>query len=87
MPYHRGVDVDFDRLLTRRLLIRRFIPSDAPSFARYRSIPEVARYQSWDAPYPLEQARPSSAGSRTRIPTSPANGSSSRSRPGTSRTA
>jgi aminoglycoside 6'-N-acetyltransferase len=51
------VDPDFDRLLTPRLVIRRFAPADAASFARYRSIPEVARYQSWDAPYPPEQAR------------------------------
>jgi len=50
------VDVEFDRLLTPRLVIRRFVPGDAAAFARYRSIPEVARFQSWSAPYPLEQA-------------------------------
>jgi RimJ/RimL family protein N-acetyltransferase len=51
------VDEAFDRLLTSRLVIRRFAPADAVPFARYRSIPEVARYQSWSAPYPLEQAK------------------------------
>jgi RimJ/RimL family protein N-acetyltransferase len=51
------VDDTFDRLLTPRLVIRRFTAADAAPFARYRSIPEVARYQSWSAPYPLEQAR------------------------------
>ena len=50
------MDVAFDRLLTPRLVIRRFAPSDAGAFSRYRSIPEVARFQSWSAPYPLEQA-------------------------------
>ena len=51
------MDDAFDRLLTARLVIRRFTAADAAPFARYRSIPEVARYQSWNAPYPLEQAR------------------------------
>ena len=51
------MDDAFDRLLTARLVIRRFTAADAAPFARYRSIPEVARYQSWAAPYPLEQAR------------------------------
>jgi RimJ/RimL family protein N-acetyltransferase len=51
------VDADFDRLLTRRLVIRRFAASDAEAFARYRSLPEVARYQSWEAPYAIERAR------------------------------
>jgi RimJ/RimL family protein N-acetyltransferase len=55
--YHPVVDAAFDRLLTPRLVIRRFAPGDAEAFARYRSIPEVARYQSWSAPYPIDQAR------------------------------
>jgi aminoglycoside 6'-N-acetyltransferase len=50
------VDDAFDRLLTPRLVLRRFSPGDAPRFAGYRSVPEVARHQSWDAPYPLERA-------------------------------
>lgn len=51
------MDAAFERLLTPRLVLRRFVPADAEAFARYRSIPEVARLQSWDAPYPVEQAR------------------------------
>ena len=42
---------------TERLVIRRFAAADARAFARYRSLPEVARYQSWEAPYPIERAR------------------------------
>ena len=38
-------------------MIRRFTIADAEAFARYRSIPEVARYQSWEAPYSLDRAR------------------------------
>ena len=51
------MDADFDRLLTERLVIRRFAASDAEPFARYRSLPDVARYQSWEAPYSIERAR------------------------------
>ena len=51
------MDDAFDRLLTERLVIRRFSTADAEAFARYRSIPEVARYQSWEAPYSLDRAR------------------------------
>ena len=50
------MDVSFDRLRTPRLVLRRFTLADAPALAEYRSVPEVARYQSWDAPYPLERA-------------------------------
>jgi len=41
---------------TPRLVIRRFRAEDAPAFAAYRSDPEVARYQSWTSPFPLERA-------------------------------
>jgi RimJ/RimL family protein N-acetyltransferase len=51
------MDAGFDRLETERLVLRRFTAADAAAFARYRSVPEVARYQSWDAPYPIERAR------------------------------
>ncbi len=37
-------------------MLRRFRASDAPRLAEYRSDPEVARYQSWDAPFPVERA-------------------------------
>jgi aminoglycoside 6'-N-acetyltransferase len=38
------------RIVTERLVVRRFVTGDAPVFAAYRSDPDVARYQSWDAP-------------------------------------
>jgi RimJ/RimL family protein N-acetyltransferase len=50
------MDTAFDRLVTPRLVLRRFVRADAEAFARYRSVPEVARFQSWDPPYPLEAA-------------------------------
>ena len=43
-------------LETPRLILRRFTPADAANFAAYRTDPEIARYQSWDTPYTLEQA-------------------------------
>ena len=51
------MDGSFDRLLTPRLVVRRFAATDATAFARYRSVPAVARYQGWRAPYPLEAAQ------------------------------
>jgi aminoglycoside 6'-N-acetyltransferase len=41
---------------TERLTVRRFRPDDAAAFSAYRSVPEVARYQSWEAPFSLEDA-------------------------------
>lgn len=49
-------DVGFAELRTPRLVIRRFRAQDAPSFAAYRSDPDVVRYQGWDAPFSQEQA-------------------------------
>ena len=43
-------------LQTDRLFLRPFLESDLEAFAAYRSDPEVARYQGWDAPYSLEKA-------------------------------
>jgi RimJ/RimL family protein N-acetyltransferase len=42
---------------TERLEMRPFVAADAAVLAAYRSDPDVARYQSWDAPYALETAR------------------------------
>ncbi len=50
------MDLAFDRLLTPRLVLRRFTSTDASTLAAYRSMPEVARFQGWDAPYPVERA-------------------------------
>jgi len=41
-------DVDFQRITTERLSIRRSRPEDAPTISAYRSDPEVRRYQGWD---------------------------------------
>ena len=47
----------FTQLRTPRLCLRRFREADAEAFAGYRADPAVARYQGWDAPYPVDQAR------------------------------
>jgi RimJ/RimL family protein N-acetyltransferase len=44
-----AADPDFTELRTARLVIRRFRPEDVEAFAAYRSDPDVARYQSWEA--------------------------------------
>ncbi|WP_432836833.1 GNAT family N-acetyltransferase [Dactylosporangium sp. CA-092794] len=49
-------------LETDRLLLRRFRADDAPVVAAYRSDPGVARYQSWEAPFPLAAAEAFVAG-------------------------
>lgn len=43
-------------LETDRLILRPFEDRDIEAFSHYRSDPEVARYQGWNAPYSLEQA-------------------------------
>src|SRR5690349_9523554 len=43
-------------ITTDRLVLRRFRAADAARLAEYRSDPEVARYQSWDAPFSLLRA-------------------------------
>ena len=50
-------DAAFMALTTQRLVLRRFRPQDLETFIAYRSDPQVARYQSWEAPYPPSQAR------------------------------
>jgi RimJ/RimL family protein N-acetyltransferase len=47
----------FEPLRTQRLLLRPMRTEDAASIATRRSDPEVARYQSWTTPYPLERAQ------------------------------
>lgn len=37
-------------------MLRRFRPEDLPDLVAYRSDPDVARYQSWEAPYPAHRA-------------------------------
>lgn len=43
-------------IVTERLRLRRFRPEDLPAFVAYRSDPDVARYQSWDATYSMADA-------------------------------
>ena len=44
-------------LTTPRLILRRLERDDAVALCRYRSLPEVARYQSWEAFGPDDAAR------------------------------
>jgi RimJ/RimL family protein N-acetyltransferase len=44
-------------IVTERLRLRPFQVDDLASFVAYRSDPEVARYQSWDASYSMTDAR------------------------------
>ena len=41
-------------LESSRLILRPFRDSDLEAFLAYRNDPEVAKYQSWDVPYPRE---------------------------------
>jgi RimJ/RimL family protein N-acetyltransferase len=43
-------------LTSARLSIRPFRPEDAQTLADYRSDPDVARYQGWTTPFPVEDA-------------------------------
>ena len=44
-------DEGFTELAGERVLLRRFQLADVAEFVAYRSCEEVARFQSWDAPY------------------------------------
>jgi aminoglycoside 6'-N-acetyltransferase len=44
------------RLETHQLVLRPFHQADLAAFMAYRSDPETARYQAWDAPYSAHQA-------------------------------
>jgi RimJ/RimL family protein N-acetyltransferase len=56
---------------TPRLILRPFEDRDAVPFAAYRSDPEVARYQGWEAPYSLAQAEEFVSEMKARIPGAP----------------
>jgi RimJ/RimL family protein N-acetyltransferase len=43
-------------IVTERLSLRPFRADDLPAFVAYRSAPEVARFQSWDATYSMADA-------------------------------
>ena len=46
----------FPSIETERLRLRRFRAGDAPAFAAYRADSEIARFQGWEAGYPLDAA-------------------------------
>jgi len=46
----------FSPITGLRVRLRAFAEKDLPEFARYRALPEVARYQSWER-YTLEDAK------------------------------
>lgn len=48
-------DEGFTELAGRRVVVRRFGLGDVEEFVAYRSSPAVARFQSWDAPYPRDE--------------------------------
>jgi RimJ/RimL family protein N-acetyltransferase len=48
-------DEGFTTLAGRRVALRRFDLGDLAEFVAYRSSARVARFQSWDAPYPREE--------------------------------
>ena len=50
-------DASFEQLTSGRLVIRRFASGDAETLASYRSDAAVARYQDWECPYPVSDAR------------------------------
>lgn len=59
------------RLETSRLILRSFEQKDIEPFQSYRSDPEVARYQGWEAPFSLEQASQFVTEMSARIPGEP----------------
>ncbi len=61
-------DARFTVLAADRIALRRFAPADLDGFVRYRSDPEVARYQGWDAPYPRSSGHRLIAGMAERHP-------------------
>jgi RimJ/RimL family protein N-acetyltransferase len=50
-------DDGFTELTGPRVVVRRFQAGDLARFVAYRSAEEVARFQSWDAPYPPAAGR------------------------------
>jgi RimJ/RimL family protein N-acetyltransferase len=58
-------------LRSRRLILRTFLELDLEPFCAYRSDPEVAKYQSWEAPYPREKAAAFIHAMRAREPHEP----------------
>jgi RimJ/RimL family protein N-acetyltransferase len=64
-------DVSFTEVRGQRVVLRRFRRRDVAEFVAYRTRPDVARYQSWDAPYPLEEGERFVRQMMTRHPDTP----------------
>ena len=66
-------DQAFEQIDSRRLLVRRFADSDVEPFLKYRSDPEVEKYQGW-GDYTREEARRFVARLQSRHPDIPGQG-------------
>ncbi len=44
-------DTRFTEIVSQRVVLRRFRLDDLAALVSYRSVPEVARFQGWEAPY------------------------------------
>ena len=64
-------DTGFTELVSARIRLRRFMPGDVGTFVAYRSDPQVARYQGWDAPYPRQAGEQLISGLLARHPDTP----------------
>ncbi|HEX9065454.1 MAG TPA: GNAT family protein [Streptosporangiaceae bacterium] len=64
-------DTSFTQLTSARLVLRRFVPADTDIFVAYRSDPEVARYQGWEAPYPHQAGQQMIGGLQASHPDTP----------------
>ena len=64
-------DTDFAELVSERLVLRRFRPADLDTLVSYRSVPAVARFQGWDAPFSLVEGENLIRGTINRDPDTP----------------
>jgi aminoglycoside 6'-N-acetyltransferase len=48
-------DTHFTEIVSERIVLRRFRLDELPALVAYRSMPEVARFQGWPAPYPMTE--------------------------------
>jgi RimJ/RimL family protein N-acetyltransferase len=49
--------VKFDQIRTERLLVRAFEPADVVGLFERRNDPDIAKYQDWSVPFPIERAQ------------------------------
>jgi len=65
-------DVGFTEMAGPRVALRRCHLGDVAEFVAYRSSEQVARFQSWDAPYPREAGERLVRQMKNRHPDTPA---------------